>query len=1517
MPKKYVLPSTSLAAFLLAVIMIPAFVNAQQGPTSSAFDINSHLRDLYTTVLSGSHSDTQLDQISADLNQTLDRLRDLDGPTEALGGGTGDDQLRRSAYRYRAIAWLQGWAILSHLAIESGKTSANPESRKALVYLDTQDTYHSTLSMLLSIYRQIQLREGSDNPIQHLLQDGTDLIFLLSYQESWRGDRPAGITHPYYVPSSSDLFGKPNDAPLLDRNILSLWGVINLQIDTWHDLDLEPVRAESVAQITKDSLVVIRPDKSVAWLKSNKIGLAALAEWLDRMQHNVNLDAFGSRSDLLKQRIYKIQRFLEARQELSSPEKLKDALHSLSDCRLQPNSDPRSIVGNLIEAATPLSAESGQDESLYDAAIWLRYVMLASYQNEGSWASTSPQANNSLEKIWIKYKLPGEFSVAHLKRPPAVAIPAGTMPFLRWNAWPVQGTSSAVLADLTASTYAYLSFDQDRWDHEKSRFSTVTQVVDTKQYSDWVEKSISDLTQNADSILSPYFETQATSQSAQIPQALLLTAVNGSLALPFRKTSTSLEQSRIAYDLSLIHSQLLEEIRVNKLILTAYRTGDPRALAQFLRSLNGISPLSSWNLYALPEYPFERYSQKLAAAATELANLSSEATANDDLQQLFHQRQTSYEEARDEFEAARLGARVASQARLLSETFNKIAQLDAKAADLERSVQELQYKGEVNQEQAKALSLKYAIQQRELAEAKVEALLAASQQATQLVNQATKDLEGVKASLLSTADTIRNKKEEERNRSLINGVITVVGIALAPFTSGASMAIAAQVNQVVNLIDQVKHTNWSDFGAAVATVNNISAQAAQTVSIVAKYASPDVQSGLKDVQAFLVSSNNTIQQYSQQAKTIYTAISKLPQQQDVLKFASAIASGIPISYDADHQTIRIELDGKGLVPVSATLQSNLGALLDTGAIMVNDTRTRAEQLSNLPGLVGSDLQTALKSAIDSTFRAPRPELLKGIDFDTAYKSFNDAKKVLDTSVDQLSADDSKMLAEALASGAIFVKDTTNKVTAIQSQIAPELQKFQTRLKAYQNDIGQAAVQNVVQGIQKTRDDINAAAQKYVDQNDDDGLANYANSQLPQQITALQGQLTSLKNKVEEAQGDLEDKKTEVSIASYDSEAAQYFVQAGKQKVEETGVLVQRSELGQEAALADIERSKLVVAQGDAVTQATGKGVQVAAESLRRAYFQCLARGFDPLSGARGISDASVLANQFDGVSLLGVITGANQGKAATTNLISQQEGDAVAAMIQWISVLGLTPRSGVMKNPFSYSLEQYAALIELERKPDWATVKHMGDTLKDTFEAGAGDVLDVEEAAAEKVGNRDVIWFDDMKAPEKEYWASGISDPDLRKHLLGAFIFQFSIDNVPEEKLVYVPGGQRLKFSYYMSPKDAVVSTDSAVVNTSHLTFVLFPPENALVNPEQALGTFPIGLPIESQFSSLSEAEWLRDIRSSLIAWRKLSLSGAIGRWRILFGSSTDLSADQKKAFRDGLNLSVRIPYLKVSVPTN
>ncbi len=81
----------------------------------------------------------------------------------------------------------------------------------------------------------------------------------------------------------------------------------------------------------------------------------------------------------------------------------------------QTNKDPSPVISDLIEAATPIDTD-GKQEVLYDAAIWLRYVMLLAYENQDDSAVGS--GGNSLSTIWSKYKL-------------AAVIRAG--PFFNWR----------------------------------------------------------------------------------------------------------------------------------------------------------------------------------------------------------------------------------------------------------------------------------------------------------------------------------------------------------------------------------------------------------------------------------------------------------------------------------------------------------------------------------------------------------------------------------------------------------------------------------------------------------------------------------------------------------------------------------------------------------------------------------------------------------------------------------------------------------------------------------------------------------------------------------------------------------------------------------------------------------------------------------------------------------------------------------------------------------------------------
>jgi polyhydroxyalkanoate synthesis regulator phasin len=1445
------------------------------------------------------------------LIDTLGRLYALDGSIRKLGAGTGDGELKTAACRGRAMAWLHGWAVFSRLVMEASATPAG-EMHQRLIVLEPTKTPSSALGMLLAIYKQMQQLTNVAEPLQTLLSDDTDFVFLLSYKESWKGDKPNSILHSYFIPSADDIIGKPSDAPTLRRHILSLWGLVNLQLDTWQAFDYELVRSDGGTPPKSNSLTRVQADGSVAWLRANKLELGPLLKWLDALQHTDDLGIFDERAQFLETRLHKIQLFLESRQDLSDADKLKAVLHGLSDSRLH-NEDPRSVIGQLIVAAAPLSI-SGHDETLYDAAIWLRYLMLASYQNEGSLALGN--AANSLESIWSTYNLPGKFALD-----PQVGTKTDTLVFLRWNTWPAEGSLSTLLSRLTSAAYEYLRFEQGHWDREKIRASSVHNPTDMKNYSEWLAKDVSQLSQQGESVLLPYFSSKQGNQSKLKSTPAALAGLDGPSVLSFRGTASMAEQSRLIYETWMIYTQIKDEVGTNQQILDAYLTGDPNALAASLWPLTGLSPLSNRHLYRLPNYPFARYAEQLREASKSLKNVSDQMSAEQDLRGIFRERQIDYQRTRNAFEAARLGVRVSQQANTISETFTKIAQLDLQAERLEKAIAELKYKGSLSDQKAKALALEYSIQQRDLAAAKVEALLAASEQASDLVKQASTELEGLKQRLLSTSATIHEKKEEERNRSFINGVVNIVGLALAPFTSGASLQIATQVNQAINLIDQIKHTDWSNFDNAVATINNVGAFAAQTIDLAEKIGGPDVAKGLGGVKTFLASANDSIKSYSEQAQQMYRRIQALTQKQDIARFASAIASGIPISYDEEKHTIRIALDAKQLVPVDATLQSKIGALLDAGAMMVNDARVRGQQLAALPGLTGEELKKGIKDAVDLTFRAMPPDLLQAPDVAKAQQLINNAKQDLETSIDQISDAEAKMLAEALASGAIFVKSETGKVVAIQASTGPEIKAFQARLKSYQTAVSKSAVTDIITSIQSTSNDINSKAQQMVQAQDDEGLAKYANETLPRKIDALRDQLATMATKVDEARGQLEDNKKQVSIASYGSEAADFYSAAAKIGVDEINLRTQRAELAKEAAFSDLERAKLVKSQQDKLSKAEAMAIEIAAASLRRTYFECLARGFDPLDTAKApFRDDAGAREHAEGLTLFGVTFGSIQNKSDKERLLLQNQADAVAGMVQWINLLELTPSSespggaAAASDPVAYRLSLYSRLTELERKSDSAKIEELGEELKSFFDDKAGEAIGVVDAKAEHVGKADAIWFDNMTAGESQYWLNFVTDPVLRKHLLGVVRLDFSVNNGRYSKLVYRPPDPKQDYAYYMSPQDAVVSQEDTGLETSQLTFVILAPEESFVSRDDAIAG-GLGEKTETarQFSSLDEAQWLKGIQSNLTKWKQLGLSGAIGRWTILLAASADFSPEERRMVQEQIRVTIRLPFFRVS----
>ncbi len=147
--------------------------------------------------------------------------------------------------------------------------------------------------------------------------------------------------------------------------MLSLWALVNLQLDTWH---------------------------GSAAADTDHFDLVPLARWLKDLSVNDDLLAFehGAGSvPAFRQKLLRLHRFINFRHLSADPDQLSRLLKRLKEQRT--NGAPAVAVpelADLARAAQPLD----NGESLPQAAILLRYVVLLSYQNEG--AESSP--------VWVR-----------------------------------------------------------------------------------------------------------------------------------------------------------------------------------------------------------------------------------------------------------------------------------------------------------------------------------------------------------------------------------------------------------------------------------------------------------------------------------------------------------------------------------------------------------------------------------------------------------------------------------------------------------------------------------------------------------------------------------------------------------------------------------------------------------------------------------------------------------------------------------------------------------------------------------------------------------------------------------------------------------------------------------------------------------------------------------------------------------------------------------------------------------
>lgn len=1432
-------------------------------------------------------------------------LRDLNDAIGRIEAGPFDVLNRRElALQQRAAAWLAGWASFSRLAVHFSRQGAGGDFRERLI----RPSEHSAFGLLLTIYRQMtEADAGVPEPLRHHLRDRTNVAGL-SYTEKIV---LADGSRDWYIPSSAEIVGESDDDPGGARDILSLWALVNLQLDTWHS---------SAPEYTPHGCMLRKASGG-----DGSPGLAPLADWLESVNDDKHLAPLVQAGGF-KTPAGKIVRFLRFRQRYASGRELAALCEEVRTERLKP--DPRlpESLKPLAEAATP-DENGGQ---LYDASIWLRYVVLLSFDRERS-VITDAGSPNGLEKTWERFR-PGEPYVPVVGSAAARGL-SSCAPLLRWNAAPYGGSASAVIADLVAATYRYLGVERAIRSLEGDRFQTVSRVnlsTSGKSYAKKLNEHLARLREVFEGTVGPYFSPPQVAGDAGVyrpsdwADPSEITRPDSKLGITFHSSCTPSERARFAGDLSVVAREIKATEARYDLIRQAYERVsvpdvDLREVSAVLEPLGGLTALSNWNLYRLPSKSFDDYLGEFKVAVKRLADGVDAQLLREQLAATFRIKRGEVEADYLTMLAARLGRDVAERAVGIARTYQRISELDVQIEELGAKLARLDSDAWKNESEKAGARLAYATRMRDLVSARVEALGKASEEAADLAGSAGRELGAMAEQLRAAALAIEDNKSKSALFGIIKLVVNVVGAALAPFTGGASIAVATLVNKGVDIYQQASSMKWDSFGQTIANLEKLGPALADGINFaVDKFGSPELKAEFAKVSAFVKSTREKLQQTAGDLKkhiedlglelrdditvgAVIKAVQDL-EPDKVLNFAAAIANGYTMNVAGTQ--VRVDFRGKKVTFRNDGLRQGLLDLYAAGHVVINDAAARAEGLTSLAALPDEELRRKLYESFRGAVGQLPPEFLERLKLkadESKKRAEQTLERLKESIAKELGADDLRLFAQVLAAGCLFVKDG-EAVVAVEPPPLTDADKLRQRAGRYKERVEAQVIKEFIGYWNDKKKELTAKAQQLSAGQDESGMRDFADS-LSDEITArpggIQDKLEEIKTKIEEARDELEDKVTEVEIADYEAKADALFAKAAEARVQQADLRDSQARLRLEAALEIYLNTLTEEERASALVRAEMRRVESGELALVQAYEKCLALGFNPLSvtaepdGYGEVSFRRPLSSFAD--------LGAQLGPRDAGNA-----ADSLVGMIQWANLLGVRP-ADAKKSPAGLYFRLVEALT-VDGRPGGGM--SLADELND-IQAGVDEGLTALKLGPElaQVGETGAITFDqiqwldrpeltdqqrDALAPlmraEREALLSRVADV-YKERVIGVLPFVVYSVDAPEEDAGGVNIPRPVKNTMYYADIDWV----SPIAKWGQgLSFIILPPEY----PRSYPGVLTVGgaavedpddIPL-SWDSKVFENQY-RDRLKSII--RTLRLTGALGRWAVLILATASLPAQR------------------------
>ncbi len=1501
--------------------------------TVAVSHIKHNLSDLYSFI---HKQPLKLDRSKA-ISPLRDQLKELvkrDDAIRKLGVTPVYELVRHSVLRDRAEGFIHAWATFSLLIIESSRHGADSKHREELLALDRPEDDESALALLLKLYSHIRTAEGdSPDPLRARLKLDRSL-------------------------STLDLVGAPHNAPEAPRDILSLWALVNLQLDTWHER------------------------------KSDNLDLTSLSYWLKNFSKNTDLLAFDQKENKVgtdfKARLAKLHLFIDFRNRHTTHEGLANLLRELGKPERENRSpDSCEAIKNLVTAAEPINGES-----MPQAAVWLRYVILLSYQHEGVQV-VAGSSDAALKKWWHKLqeKHPhiGDFSKG------LRTVKPSANGFVRWNAWPKEGHIVHALADATDAAYRYALWEAERPTLEKQRYETAVNNSSVKEYL----KKLKDRVKGLDAIycddLQCYFTGHATPPSFGewlFPPAIVPGDKEGNL----RFQSSSLddaERKRVKSDLAQLAAMTTSANQIQKSILAAYAAKDPSAVSAWLQGPATTDGIARWTPYDLPQRSFNDYYRQVIANVDRLNAAVKDEQFKADLRQQYKDQIAQNDILADELAVARLGLEIAEQGKQVADCFKQLAALDKQIADLANDWTKLDALAAKYKVKKAELQLGLAAQARELAAAKLAGLKEALDRAKELVKNATAQLESMKPRLLEAAQKIEDQKHKSSIFSILKCIVTVVGAVLTPFVGPEAFQIAMTVNQALTIAEKASNIDFSNLGEAIPKLADVAKDAgALTNFAIDRWGGNDLKSARNDVNQWLRNKGRDIDPLTGNAKkNVEDALNKIKrlkaakeieaEAQKLRNFVSVVGSGLPVSFD--NGSVKIDL-GKLRVEFEkdTALKNLLNKMFQEGGMIVNTLRSDSERIAALTGLNNEKRRKAISDALKDVMRASPPEILDRLgkhDYDAAVGKIEQVRDELKRWVDSAKADDPalKLLGQVLGGGMTIVKDGQGRIIALSPAVDKEMAALRKSVEAVQKKWKKETIHKLIkERIEPKFEDIKKQSEAAQKNSKEDDLRKIAREEIPRKIDELQKDFNELEAEVEAAQHELEDAETKLEIATIDRDAAKLLAEAATKRQEAAGKGVEKALVNERMGTLYITQAGLLMQQKEREVLAAIKRLSLNEDKLRHYYAACRRWGVDPNSDPK--VDASV-----DEPSLVAILDVDNPMLQRQHAYYLDKAAQSAVGMVQWLRLLNvpkLPPAVGIGKwlRPL-YVKESQAkpladrdkwALQEIEKIIDLRCRRDAAATLAKAFKEAAEEWNDLflEKASvpdehlgfarAVGVSGAKIVWFDDVhprsrllplpsdvkeiasldpirvKQMEKVQFLHRLAENDsveLRRKALGYFKFRFTLDEHDDDQdrspdFAEIQVAPNPSSSYYFLLSDSsLVHERQAGENpfpVVNLRFLIVPPDNPIGNPTSPFtGVLPsYNFSWKQLNDPLEETLLLGQIRQRLQLWKGLELTGAVGDWTVYI-LATDAPNETKRQKRiseckKSMKMTLRIPYIEV-----